>query len=51
MDDRREEARRWVRRKRRFSTILGVYLALCVFWLAIDLLTGGDLTSTRSGER
>jgi putative flippase GtrA len=43
MDDAREAARRWVRRKRMFLTILVVYLALSVLWLAIDLLTGGDL--------
>jgi hypothetical protein len=44
MDDRREAARRWVRRKRRFFTVLVVYLALCVLWFAIDMLTGtGDL--------
>jgi TctA family transporter len=42
MDDAREAARRLVRRKRRFLTILVVYLALSVAWLAIDLLTGGD---------
>jgi polyferredoxin len=42
MDDRREEARRWVRRKRRFSTVLVVYVALCVLWFAIDMLTGTD---------
>ena len=42
MDDAREAARRWVRRKRMFLTILVVYLALSVLWLAIDLLTGGD---------
>ena len=42
MDDRREEARRWVRRKRRFYTILAVYLALSVLWFAIDMLTGTD---------
>jgi polyferredoxin len=42
MEDAREEARRWVRRKRRFYVVLVVYLALCVLWLAIDLLTGGD---------
>jgi putative flippase GtrA len=43
MDDAREAARRWVRRKRMFLTILVVYLALSVLWLAIDLLTGDDL--------
>jgi hypothetical protein len=42
MDNAREAARRWVRRKRTFLTILVVYLALSVLWLAIDLLTGGD---------
>jgi TctA family transporter len=42
MDDAREEARRWVRRKRRFYTILAVYLALSVLWFAIDMLTGTD---------
>jgi putative flippase GtrA len=38
----REEARRWVRRKRNFYTILVVYLGLSVLWLAIDVLTGTD---------
>jgi len=42
MDDRKEEARRWVRRKRRFYTILAVYLALSLLWFAIDMLTGTD---------
>jgi 2TM domain len=42
MDDRREEARRWVWRKRRFYTILAVYLALSLLWFAIDMLTGTD---------
>jgi polyferredoxin len=42
MDNAREAARRWVRRKRTFLTILVVYLALSVLWLTIDLLTGGD---------
>jgi putative flippase GtrA len=43
MDNEREAARRWVRRKRTFLTILVVYLTLSVLWLAIDLLTGDDL--------
>jgi putative flippase GtrA len=43
MDDARQAAHRWVRRKRTFLTILVVYLALSVLWLAIDLLTGDDL--------
>jgi polyferredoxin len=42
MDDAREAARRRVRRKRTFLTILVVYLALSLLWLAVDLLTGGD---------
>jgi 2TM domain len=43
MDDRREEARRFVQRKRRFYTVLVVYLALSLLWFAIDMLTGDDL--------
>jgi hypothetical protein len=35
---RRDEARRWVRRKRIFYTVVGIYLALSLMWLAIDLL-------------
>jgi hypothetical protein len=35
---RREEARRWIRRKRIFYTIVGIYLCLSVMWFAIDLL-------------
>jgi 2TM domain len=35
---RREEARRWVRRKRIFYTVVGIYLALSLMWFAIDLL-------------
>ena len=42
MDDGREEARRFVRRKRRFYTVLVVYLALSLLWFVIDLLTGTD---------
>ena len=42
MDDRREQARRVVQRKRRFYTVLVVYLALCVLWFVIDMLTGTD---------
>jgi 2TM domain len=44
MDEPREQARRWVRRKRRFLTVVAVYLALCLLWFTIDMLTGpGDL--------
>jgi two-component system, LytTR family, sensor kinase len=32
-----EEARRYVRRKRIFYTVLGVWIALCVMWFFIDL--------------
>jgi hypothetical protein len=35
---RRDEARRWVRRKRIFYSVVGIYLALSLMWLAIDLL-------------
>jgi 2TM domain len=31
------EARRWVRRKRIFATIVAIYLALSLMWFAIDL--------------
>ena len=33
----RDEAQRWVRRKRILFTMLGVYAALSVMWLFIDL--------------
>jgi hypothetical protein len=33
----REDARRWVRRKRILFTILGVYAALSLMWFLIDL--------------
>jgi hypothetical protein len=42
MDDAREAARRWARRKRIFLTVVVVYLALSVLWFAIDMLTGTD---------
>jgi TctA family transporter len=42
MDDRQEQARRFVQRKRRFYTILIVYLALSLLWFTIDMLTGTD---------
>jgi 2TM domain len=37
-DDRRKEARRWVRRKRIFYTVVGIYLCLSLMWFTIDLL-------------
>jgi uncharacterized membrane protein YccC len=33
-----EDARRHVRRKRIFYTVLGVWIALCLMWFAIDTL-------------
>jgi hypothetical protein len=42
MDNRQEEARRFVQRKRRFYTILIVYLALSLLWFTLDMLTGTD---------
>jgi membrane protein required for beta-lactamase induction len=42
MADRREEARRHVRRKRTVYTVLVVYFALVVLWFLIDVLTGAD---------
>ncbi|HEU6446052.1 MAG TPA: 2TM domain-containing protein [Gaiellaceae bacterium] len=38
MDEALEEARRYVRRKRIFYTVLGIWIALSAMWLAIDLL-------------
>ena len=35
---RREEARRWVRRKRIFVTVVAVYLSLSLMWFVIDVL-------------
>jgi uncharacterized membrane protein YccC len=37
MDEAREEARRYVRRKRILYTVLGVWIALSVMWFAIDM--------------
>jgi hypothetical protein len=45
LDDRdgaRAAAHRWVRRKRIFYTIVGIYLALSLMWFAIDMLDGPD---------
>ena len=33
-----DEARRYVRRKRIFYTVLGVWIALSLMWFAIDML-------------
>ena len=39
-----EDARRYVRRKRIFYTVLGIWIALSVMWFAIDMLEGGEGT-------
>jgi hypothetical protein len=33
-----EDARRYVRRKRILYTIIGIWIALCLMWFAIDML-------------
>ena len=38
MDEALEEARRYVRRKRIFYTVLGIWIALSLVWFAIDML-------------
>jgi 2TM domain len=42
MDEAREEARRYVRRKRIFYTILGIWIALSLMWFTLDMLDGSD---------
>ena len=37
VDAAREEARRYVRRKRIFYTVVGVWIALSLMWFVIDL--------------
>jgi hypothetical protein len=44
MDQRRDEARRWVRRKAALYRVIVVYVALCVLWFSIDMFTGPDHT-------
>jgi len=39
-----EEARRYVRRKRIFYLVLGIYLALSVMWFLLDLADDRDLS-------
>lgn len=43
MDEARQEARRYVRRKRIFYLVLGIWLALSLMWFLIDLLDDGRL--------
>ena len=38
MDEARDEARRHVRRRRIFYTVLGIWIALSLMWFAIDML-------------
>jgi 2TM domain len=38
----REEAHRWVRRKRILFTIIGVYLVLSAMWFTIDMADGTE---------
>jgi hypothetical protein len=38
MDESLEEARRYVRRKRIFYIVLGIWIALSLMWFAIDML-------------
>ena len=38
----RAEAQRWVRRKRIFYAILGIYAALSLMWFAIDMADGTE---------
>jgi 2TM domain len=40
--DLKDEARRWVRRKRILYTVLGVYAALSLMWFAIDMADGTE---------
>lgn len=43
MDEARQEAQRYVRRKRIFYLVLGIWLALSVMWFLIDILDDGRL--------
>jgi hypothetical protein len=40
--DVRDEARHWVRRKRIFYTILGIWLILSAMWFTIDMADGTE---------
>jgi Na+/melibiose symporter-like transporter len=42
MNEALEEARRYVRRKRIFFIVLGIWIALSVMWFFIDLSDDGD---------
>src|SRR5215475_3731548 len=38
----RAEALRWIRRKRIFYTILGIYVVLSLMWFSIDMADGTE---------
>jgi hypothetical protein len=42
MNESLEEARRYVRRKRIFYIVLGIWIALSLMWFAIDMLDDGS---------
>jgi 2TM domain len=42
VDEARKEALRWVRRKRIFYTLVGIWLALSLMWFLIDVASGDD---------
>jgi 2TM domain len=44
MDRVLEDARRYVRRKRIFYSVLGIWLALSLMWFAIDMLDDSSST-------
>jgi 2TM domain len=41
-EDAREEARRYVRRKRALYAVVGIWIALSPKWFSIDMLDGSD---------
>jgi hypothetical protein len=43
VDEARQEARRYVRRKRIFFMLLGIWLALSLMWFLIDILDDRNL--------
>ena len=40
--DLKAEARRWIRRKRIFYTLVGIYATLSVMWFLIDMADGTE---------
>lgn len=42
VDETRQEAVRWVRRKRIFYVLVGIWLVLSVMWFTIDMLDGSE---------